>query len=65
MFVTQKHVSRREVLKGVGATIALPFLDAMVPVARSRMAGRLRSRLGQGDRARLDEFLSLDLSSCW
>jgi hypothetical protein len=34
MFITQKHLSRRTVLKGVGATIALPFLDAMVPAGR-------------------------------
>jgi hypothetical protein len=31
MFITQKHVSRRAVLRGMGATMALPFLDAMVP----------------------------------
>jgi hypothetical protein len=31
MFVFKKHVSRRTVLKGVGATIALPLLDAMHP----------------------------------
>ena len=31
MFVFKKHVSRRAVLKGVGATIALPLLDAMSP----------------------------------
>ena len=31
MFVTKKHISRRTVLRGMGATIALPFLDAMVP----------------------------------
>mgnify|MGYP001576782961 CR=1 FL=1 len=28
MFLTKKHLSRRAVLKGMGATIALPFLDA-------------------------------------
>jgi hypothetical protein len=33
MFLSQKHVSRRTVLKGVGATIALPLLDAMNPAA--------------------------------
>jgi hypothetical protein len=33
MYLTQKHISRRMVLKGVGATIALPLLDAMNPVA--------------------------------
>ena len=31
MFVTKRHLSRRTVLRGVGATIALPLLDAMVP----------------------------------
>ena len=31
MFITKKHLSRRAVLRGLGGTIALPFLDAMVP----------------------------------
>ena len=31
MYLTKKHVSRRTVLRGMGATVALPFLDAMVP----------------------------------
>ena len=30
-YIAQRHVSRRTALKGLGATIALPFLDAMVP----------------------------------
>lgn len=33
MFITKRSLSRRSVLKGVGATLALPFLDAMVPAA--------------------------------
>jgi hypothetical protein len=33
MYVSRKHISRRTVLKGVGATIALPLLDAMTPAA--------------------------------
>jgi hypothetical protein len=37
MFVTKKHLSRRTVLRGVGATIALPLLDAMIP-ARTALA---------------------------
>jgi len=37
MFLTRKHLSRRTVLKGAGATIALPLLDAMVP-ARTLLA---------------------------
>ena len=31
MFITKKHLSRRTFLKGAGAVVALPFLDAMVP----------------------------------
>ncbi|MBI1875058.1 MAG: DUF1552 domain-containing protein [Acidobacteria bacterium] len=33
MFITQKHLSRRTVLKGLGATMGLPLLDAMAPAA--------------------------------
>jgi hypothetical protein len=33
MFVFKQHVSRRTVLKGVGAAIALPLLDAMNPAS--------------------------------
>jgi hypothetical protein len=34
MFITRKRISRRAVLRGMGATLALPFLDAMVPAWR-------------------------------
>jgi hypothetical protein len=37
MFITRKHISRRTVLRGLGATVALPFMEAMVP-ARSAFA---------------------------
>jgi hypothetical protein len=33
MFLTKKHISRRTVLRGAGATLALPLLDAMIPAA--------------------------------
>jgi len=33
MFLTRKHLSRRTALKGVGAAIGLPLLDAMIPAA--------------------------------
>ncbi len=49
MFITQKHISRRTVLKGMGVTLALPLLDAMVPAGKAwaatpagRAAGRTR-----------------------
>ena len=31
MFLSKKHIPRRAVLKGAGVTLALPFLDAMIP----------------------------------
>ena len=31
MFITKKHIARRTFLRGAGVTLALPFLDAMVP----------------------------------
>ncbi len=34
-FITGKHLSRRTFLGGVGAGVALPFLDAMVPAGRA------------------------------
>ena len=30
-FITKKHLSRRTMLRGAGALIALPLLDAMIP----------------------------------
>ena len=35
MFITNKHLSRRTVLRGLGASVALPFLDAMVPANKA------------------------------
>jgi hypothetical protein len=34
-FLTTKSLSRRTVLRGIGASLALPFLEAMVPSARA------------------------------
>jgi hypothetical protein len=46
MYLSKRHISRRDVLRGVGATIALPFLEAMVPartlLAKTAAAGRVR-----------------------
>ena len=33
-FITGKRIERRTFLRGMGATVALPFLDAMVPAGR-------------------------------
>ncbi len=35
-FITGKHLDRRTFLHGMGASVALPFLDAMVPAGRLR-----------------------------
>ena len=37
MFITKKHLPRRTFLKGLGVTMALPLLDAMIP-ARTALA---------------------------
>jgi hypothetical protein len=44
MIVTKKALPRRAFLKGAGVTLALPFLDAMVPALSA--APNLSSRLG-------------------
>ena len=46
MIVMRKALSRRTVLKGLGAAVSLPFLDAMVPAfAKSAFAGEAPVRL--------------------
>jgi hypothetical protein len=35
MVISSRHMSRRTVLRGLGAAVALPFLDAMVPARRA------------------------------
>ena len=48
MIVTKKALPRRAVLRGLGATLALPFLDAMVPAmsALAKTPGAAPRRLG-------------------
>src|SRR3989442_16011898 len=36
MIIPKKHIPRRAVLRGLGATVALPWLDAMVPALAPR-----------------------------
>jgi len=31
MYITNKHISRRTILRGMGTAVALPLLEAMVP----------------------------------
>jgi Protein of unknown function (DUF1552) len=48
VFLTKKHLSRRTVLKGVGVSIGLPLLDAMIPAgtALAKTAAAVKPRLG-------------------
>jgi len=47
MFITKKHLSRRTFLRGAGVTVALPFLESMVPAQTplSKTAANPKSRL--------------------
>ena len=46
MLITRKSLSRRTVLRGIGATVGLPFLEAMVPALASAQALRAPLRFG-------------------
>src|SRR5438093_2762832 len=48
MFIAQKAIPRRTVLRGIGATLALPLLDSMVPAlsALARTSARPVNRFG-------------------
>ena len=46
MVITKMALPRRTFLRGMGAAIALPFLDSMVPALRRRRPPTPPSRLG-------------------
>ena len=46
MYVTGKSIDRRTFLKGAGASVALPFLAAMVPALKASAALRPSRRMG-------------------
>jgi len=48
MFITKKHLSRRTVLRGLGVTVSLPLLDAMIPAstALAETAAKPAPRMG-------------------
>ena len=51
MYISKKHLPRRTVLRGLGATLALPLLDGMVPAltALGKTAAAPVRRLGVFD----------------
>jgi hypothetical protein len=48
MFITKKHLSRRTFMRGAGVSLALPFLESMVPAQTpiQRTAAAPKSRFG-------------------
>jgi hypothetical protein len=48
MFIAKRSIPRRHILKGIGATLSLPLLDAMVPAltAAAQTAARPQLRAG-------------------
>ena len=48
MFISKKYLSRRTVLRGLGTSVGLPLLDAMVPAATvlAQTAANVQPRMG-------------------
>ena len=44
--ITKKHLPRRAFLRGLGTTLALPFLDAMIPAFGSTAGSKPATRMG-------------------
>src|SRR5262245_39978799 len=72
MFLTQRSLPRRTVLKGLGASVALPFLDAMTPAGAraarnggsrsgSASAGRLRQAYGAPDSTQNTRLVCIEI----
>ena len=45
MLLRRRHLSRRELLRGIGSAVALPLLDAMAPAARAAAPSARKVRL--------------------
>ena len=60
MIVTRKAIARRTVLRGLGATVALPLLDAMVPAltALAQTAGQTASRASASSTFRMGAVMN-------
>ena len=60
MLISKRHLPRRTVLRGLGATMALPLLDSMVPALTAMR--RTDADLGveqASSRQRLERFIEL------
>ena len=62
MIITKKAIPRRTVLRGLGATLALPLLDSMVPAltALQKTAAKPVNRFGVDLRAERHDHGELD-----
>ncbi len=52
MFITRKHISRRTALRGMGVSMALPFLESMVPALTPLRKTRGRRRAPASPRSK-------------
>jgi hypothetical protein len=59
MFISNRHMSRRTILRGMGAAVALPFLEAMAP-ARSVFAQGAAATNARGAGKKL-RFVALEM----
>ncbi len=48
MFITKKHIPRRTFLRGIGAAVALPLLDSMIPASTVLAQTAARSKASHG-----------------
>ncbi len=62
--ITGKHLSRRTFLRGAGVSVALPFLDAMVPAGRA-WAETVRDATGFTRLVCIEESMGVAGSSDW
>ena len=69
MIVMKKAISRRTILRGLGATIGLPLLDAMVPamtaLAQTPATNGCRRVWGRTSSSRLLSPVSRRLKTSW
>ena len=64
-FITGKHLPRRTFLRGVGATMALPFLESMVPARGARAHAAAATQTGKTPLVCIEEVHGLPGCNNW
>jgi uncharacterized protein DUF1552 len=64
-FITGKHLPRRTFLRGVGATVALPFLESMLPARGSRAYAAAATQTGKTPLVCIEEVHGLPGCNNW